>query len=687
MKNLHCLFLTFLSLALLLPAHAKLILVSPERSHTVIVTADKPSSSAAIAAEVLTDHLLQISGTRIPVMKESALKDVTIKEGKVIAGAGDTFILVGSSKLSNRLGITTQGMGSGAIKLQTTGNALILLGSDLPSDPDTTLYAVSMFLEEQLGVRYLWPNELGKVIPRRAEITIPELRIDYTPLIRQRQIRNYTAQSPRRDVGLAQLGTTHQDYVQLMRNAEQTQATTPDWYTWQKLGGRTGLVTGHAFGYIWKKYGAEHPEWFAMQPNGSRDQSRSPDRARLCVSNTALQDAIARDKIEELDKNPKQSSVSIDPNDGGGTTFCMCPECKKLDPPEGVPIRLADNTGSERKIFTYVSLTDRMVYFWNSIAQRVVQKHPDALLTVRAYSAYVAPPLHQKLHPNLVVEQVSSGYFNEEATAKRMEEWSQWATAARQLAWRPNFDANYRRHGFPVVLVHKLARDFRARAHAGMISTDVDSVSKSWATNGLNIYVLARLHWNPDLDVDAIVDDYCQAGFGNGGPAVKKYFQHIEDLMDNVQVEANGALNLYSLAQQYDAPNITLLRSYLNQARQAIGNDATQLKRVDFLETGINFAELQSQAFGWVQEIKSNGKAGKQEAIDSLMTKRYSLMKELYQNQPLAIDISYLLWGSEGTFRPLQSSKTKQLLASPPNAKTIIDADENGMPEEQQVAG
>lgn len=686
MKNLSYWLLTGLSLASLLPAHADLKLTSNGKAHAVIVTADKASPAATKAAQVLRDHIQQISKVRLDIIKESALNNATIEAGKIVAEGNDTFILVGSGRLSQQLGITTNGMKSGAVKLQTTGNALALLGADLPSDPNTTLYAVSLFLEEQLGVRYLWPGELGKVVPQRDEITIPELRLDYTPVIRQRHIRASMAQSPRRDIGLDQLGTNHEAYVKLMSNASHTQATTPDWYTWQKLGGSTGLVTGHAFGYIWRKYGSEHPDWFAMQPDGSRDQSRAPDRARLCVSNTALQDAIARDKIEELDKDPAQTSVSIDPNDGGSNTFCMCPECKKLDPPEGVPIRLADYTGKERKVFTYVSLTDRMVYFWNSIAQRVVQKHPDALLTVRAYSAYVAPPLHRKLHPNLVVEQVSSGYFNEEATAKRLEEWSQWAKATSLLAWRPNFDASYRRHGLPVVYVHKLARDFNARAHAGMFSTDIDSVSKSWATNGLNIYVLARLHWNPDLDVDAVIDDYCQAGFGNGGPAIKKYFLHIENLMDNVEVEASGALNLYSLAEQYDAGTIATLRSHLNQARQAIGNNETQLKRVDFLQAGLDFAELQAQAFGWVQEIKSNGKAGKQQAIDSLMTKRYRIMKEIYYNQPLANDISYLLWGSENTFRSLQSAKTKKLLATPPNAKTVIDADEHGMPEEQQVA-
>lgn len=662
-------------------------IVADKKPTAVIVIADKPTSAAARGARVLSAHLLQISGARVPVVKESDLKATTVKDGKITAEGHNTFILVGASKLTGQLGVTTQGMDSGAIKLQTAGNALALLGSDLPSDPDTTLYAVSVFLEEQLGVRYLWPGELGKVVPHRDEIIIPTLNYAYSPSVKQRRIRYLTAKSPRRDMGLAKLGSNHDEYLKLQGNANRTQATSPSWFTWQRLGGSSGLVTGHAFGYIWKKYGQEHPEWFAMQPDGSRDQSRSPDRARLCVSNTALQDAIARDKIEELDKKPTQKSVSIDPNDGGLTTFCMCPECKKLDPPEGVPITLADNTGKTRAYFTYVSLTDRMVYFWNNIAERVTQKHPEALLTVRAYGAYVAPPLKNKLHPNIVVEQVSGGYLNEASSAKWLAGWTQWADFTRQLAWRPNIGSDQRRHGLPQVFVHRMAHDFRARAESGMISTDVDTMLPSWAANGLNFYVLARLHWNPDLDVDAVVDDYCRAGFGNGAGAIKKYFQHIESLTYGVNTGGGDDSEVVTLARQYNANNIAILRVHLNEARKAIGNDETQLKRVVFLESGLNFAELQAQAFSMLQEVKANGKAGKQEAIDSLMMQRYALMKDIFHNQPLAIDISYLLWGSEGIFGPLQSAKTKQLLATPTNVKTIIDADEHGMPEEQQVAG
>src|SRR5690606_27009607 len=141
-----------------------------------------------------------------------------------------------------------------------------------------SIYAVIKFLEDQLGVRYLWPGEMGKIIPKRDTITVSPIDISYTPIIKQRHIRhnmsgNFT---DRTKVGLSQLGVAEEDYPLIrekIKASRETVATSPDWFVWQGLGGSLGLKTGHSFGYAWDKYGKEHPEWFAMQPNGSRDQS------------------------------------------------------------------------------------------------------------------------------------------------------------------------------------------------------------------------------------------------------------------------------------------------------------------------------------------------------------------------------------------------------------------------------
>src|SRR5262249_29972273 len=150
----------------------------------------------------------------------------------------------------------------------------------------------------------------------------------------QRRIRSM-GYHDRIQVGLDRLRFTREDYERLRAQAQRTQAESPDWFGWQRLGGSLNLNGGHAFGHLWANYGKDHPDWFALQPNGSRDQSAQPERARLCKSNAELIEAVAKEKINELNRNPDLLGVALGPNDGGRLSFCTCPKCEALDAAKG----------------------------------------------------------------------------------------------------------------------------------------------------------------------------------------------------------------------------------------------------------------------------------------------------------------------------------------------------------------
>ncbi len=145
------------------------------------------------------------------------------------------------------------------------------------------------------------------------------------------------------------------------------------------------------------------------------------------MSNPDLIAAIAKEKIEEFNKNPNLLGVSIAPNDGGRPAFCTCPKCEALDSAKGRKVLLWDFSKGNRRDFEHVSLTDRMVYFWNAIAEQVAKKHPDKLLVVDAYSVYAAPPVERKLHPNLVVRFAPLGYHDEDYRQESLREWDGWS--------------------------------------------------------------------------------------------------------------------------------------------------------------------------------------------------------------------------------------------------------------------
>ncbi|NUQ61117.1 MAG: DUF4838 domain-containing protein [Pirellulales bacterium] len=660
-------------------ARADLTLVADGEGKAVIVLADAPSVAAKHAAELLAAQIGRISGAKLPVVRESALGDVKVEQGEVRASISglspEVFILVGESGLARRLGATAEGLGPGGILQRTFANALVLLGPEdkHSSDPDGTRYAVTTFLEDVLGFRFLWPGELGLVAPARRTVSVPALDKKFTPRIGQRKIRN-AHYNDRVQAGLDYLGVKKEDNDKIEALIAGRTAQAPDWFAWQRLGGNIGLVGGHAYGYVWDKYHREHPEWFAMQPNGSRDLSKlTPERARLCKSNLALVEAIARDKIAELDRGSDRS-VSLSPNDGGLACFCMCPDCKNLDPPEGRPITLWDNSSGARGSFEYVSLTDRMVWFFNQLATRITAKHPDAWLTVYAYSAYKAPPVREKLHPNLAVGLVGMDYRSDAQRQETRDDWDAWARATKKLYWRPNLLLFSRREGTPSLYAHKLAEDFAYFADHSLLGTDFDSCMHHWATEGLNYYVLARLLWNPDENVDAILDDYCRSGFGGACSEVRRYFARIEALTNEI---AKGEL---AVTVPYTPAVIAELSGILDSAERAETEEVVR-RRVRFLRRGLEFTALQHRthdlaARGAVQTLTADEKS----ELARLQQEKLLVMRRIFREEPLAVNVAMVAWGSEGVFRKFGWKGAGSV------PKAVVDADEEGRPVEGQGA-
>jgi hypothetical protein len=647
---------------------ADLTLVFGGRAQAVIVLADRPSPAARQAGKLLQRFVEISSGARLPLVQEHDLTDIRSSGGRIqarlAANQPSSFVLLGESGLTGQLGATSEGLGPGGILVRTYPNALVLLGADdkTPTDPDGTRYAAVAFLEDVLGVRFLWPGELGLVVPSRKTIVVAPLNQRFTPPIAERKIRN-SRYSDRVQQGLDYLGLTKAEF-----DRQQAAVNTAEWFGWQRLGGRMGLVAGHTFGYTWEKYHREHPEWFAMQANGSRDLTNlSPDRARLCKSNLALIEALARDKIEEL-RRTGGKAVSLCPNDGGLATFCQCPECKRLDPPEGRKITLLDCTGKTRREFPYVSLTDRMVWFWNRIAERVAEQYPDAWLGVYAYEAYEAPPLREKPHPNLAVGFVEGSYAQETTRQQARADWNAWSKVTRKIFWRPNVLLFGRQTGTPAVYVHKLAEDLRFFSRHSLAGTDFDSCMHNWATEGLNYYVLSQLLWNPQADVDAILDDYCQAGFGRSWREVRRYFARIEDLTDQI------AAKQLPLTDPYTPEVIAELRRLLDAAEKVAANETTR-RRVTFLRRGLEFASLQHRAYALVESWKGTRISAELTAsVRAVQQEKWFLMRRIFQQDHLAVNVAMVAWGGEGSFRKFGWAGAKSM------PKAVLDAGEEGRP-------
>jgi hypothetical protein len=180
-------------------------LVEKGQPRGVIILPEKPSPVAEAAARVLRDHLRQMSGAELPIRRENQVAGAPTQD--------QAWILVGEGKLAEKLGLTSKGLGPGGIVLHAKGHLLALFGTDAatPADPHGSRYAVTTFLEDKLGVRYLWPGELGKVVPRQETIVVADFQHRFAPQLAQRRIRSM-GYHDRIQAGLDGLGFKKADF-------------------------------------------------------------------------------------------------------------------------------------------------------------------------------------------------------------------------------------------------------------------------------------------------------------------------------------------------------------------------------------------------------------------------------------------------------------------------------------------
>lgn len=626
---------------------AEVALVRDGQLRSVIVRASSESQHERrmlnSATEVLAEGIERMTGKRPEVVGEDQLLDLRWEKDRLEARVAnvdhpvDAFLLVGDGLWMDGSPFASAELGPGGLQIERAGNTVLLTGT-----PDGfawrggALYAAFRFLEE-LGFRYLWPGQSGMVIPSADTVLLEDWKISHTPKIQSRSIR-FIPEGPRRyESGLELLELTREDRGSAKEEGDYfhfPQRT--GWSGWQLLGGSYPSF-GHAGGGLrggWEEWGDQHPEWFALQADGSRAQDTG--RYRLCKSNPELIAHVADDIIRQRNEDPDLILVSLDGNDGGYASDCLCDACQALDPPEGPTInRLIFERGgsAQRESIEYPSLTDRYLHYWNSIAKRVTEAHPDLLFGVSAYRVHSHPPVKGRLHPNLVLRYVPSN-------PERLTGWRD--AGVEQFIWRPNFLHNGFAEG---TLNHHRARELASLMNDfsdnGMVATDIQGIYHNWATQGLTYYVAARSNWDPELDYDILLEDYTRHGFGPAAAPVKSYF-----------LEAEGLGNLTEISRE----QIQSLRGHLREARGLAADDPAVQERIDFLALGLELTALTSrieqlaeQAQGKPDEVDRNA------AID-LIERRRALMRHIYRTHPMAVNVALVEGNNHRSHRAWQSA-------------------------------
>ena len=605
------------------PVLVELPIVRNGRPLAVILVGDNAGSVAYEAAEELARTIEKATGARLSIIPEGEFINPPSHAGFPTDLA--TKILIGDGNHVRALGIDISKLPTEGFIIKTIGRYLVIAGRNDPHEEGGlrgdrrpaylrgTWYGTIGFLEDYLGARWLWPGQLGEIIPQKKDLVVGEIDRSESPALAIRILRSINQYS-RWTFWANELGFPIEERVAMDQELSR-------WAGHQRLGTSITMYLTE-FGKTWVyKFGKDHPDWFALQPDGKRLLKLLPphQRPQMCFSNPGLIDEVVRRTVEYVDAHPLWDGYGIYPSDSIEGYNCVCDLCKANGP----------------------TRSDQRSHYFQAVAEKLAKLRPGKYGTALAYYNYVDPPTRDiQFGDNVLLDFCNAGYFEDEERRKSIARWEGWAKHAQKMVWRPNNFCNVIGAGVPRSYVTKMGQDFSHFYQNKMVGVNFDRIHPQWACAGLNYYVAAKLAWNPLKPVEDIVNDYCEKGFGTAAPAVKKYFTTLERITDRVAAERKKGEHISSV---YTVADLRKLRPILARAKVLAGDDREVLARIAFLAEALDFAEVEVPVYRAIaQTRRSKHSQAEMGSFRKLLDRRKAYIRQHFNSR--AVDVVSHSW-------------------------------------------
>lgn len=534
--------LSFLIVSCAVTRKPMLTLVQEGTSEYVIVLDPEAIPAEQHAAKELRRYVERSTGARLPIVERAQGRRAIF-----VGPGGDLGRFAPDLKVAD--------FGSEEFVLETRNGNLIILGGGSRG----TMYGVYTFLEDVLGCR--WYTRDVEKVPRHKNLSIPALHRREAPAFEYRE----------------PFFTEAFDKLWAARNRVNSINAHLDESVGDKIH-MTGFV--HTFYPLVPpdKCFKDHPEYFSLI-----DGKRTWERAQLCLSNPDVLRIVVERIFERIEANPKSTIFSVSQNDWAG--YCQCEQCRAIDEAEGSP------SGS-------------LITFCNKVAEAVAARYPDKYIDTLAYQYTEDPPRHVRPHPNLIVRlchMAPSCDSHPLATCPKnadyVEHLRSW-TAITDKVYVWHYVTNFAHYLMPFPNFNAIRQDipfYNREGVKGIFCQGSYSSGGGGEMAELRSYVLAKLLWDPETDVDATIDDFLQGVYGRAWKPIRQYF----DLLHNRVQRHNIHIDLYS------PPESGHLTSAIRRKSQALFREALRLAddsvvrtRVEKARLWIDYADLYFQCRG-----------------------------------------------------------------------------------------
>jgi formylglycine-generating enzyme required for sulfatase activity len=517
----------------------------------------------------MVDVLSLTAGVRIEVVDQPPAAD-------------KAAIVVGSCEESRAAGIDTAAIPPEGYVIKTAPNRVFLVGgtNTVPAggtgSDNGTAWAIADFLERVVGVRWYWPAEYGgRSIVRQTALTIPPLHYKDQPV------------SARREVGPT--GGSLAGFVKQPFPATMPSGVVPDGEKQLLFGAQYPLmrigtfvpyrqqnqeVAHGAMAGIAKQATPVIDARFALKDDGTRDYSvlcySSPETLDFFLNNCEQ----AWDKGQRLDQaavTPSSLNIRF-PNTPG--LICKCPRCKEIgDAARG------DDLHHQRVIVTFVK----------NVAEAIQKRWPDKWVVFNTLT--VPPPKGLELPSNVRIWgsflYSKIGRFGQEPDVKnKVEEslrgWNELIKGHPQVSpynlLRELSDGSRGPAQFP----HLIGDFYRTgRTTVGGGPTDLSIVF--WSKEAPTAYVLMRAYWNPEFDVDVVLDEMCRRLFGPAQADARALLtlqcDRWEKTVLNPPLTEHTSIAPECFKQIWPAAAVAEMKTLRDKALEKFGNDAPEAKQ------------------------------------------------------------------------------------------------------------
>ena len=352
-----------------------------------------------------------------------------------------------------------------------------------------SMYGVLSFLENEFGCR--WYTPAVTIIPKRQEQKFCFYDHSEKPGIRVRNDFYYEAFDP--------IWAAHN-----RMNGRMTWNTQP--------GGVEAYWAVHTFFPLMPpaEFYATHPEYYSLI-----DGKRVFERAQLCLTNPDVLKIITERIRKRMRESPEYLIYDVSQNDWRNP--CQCDKCQAI----------AKQEGSE---------SGPIIWFVNQVAEAVEKEFPDKFVGTLAYQYTRKPPKTLKPRPNVVVRlcpiEACVAHTLEECPQNKsfMDDITGWSKIAPHLyIW--DYVVNFAHYIMPYPNFNVLQSNIKTfqKNNAIGIMEQAAYQSKGGEFSEMKSYLISKLLWNPDCNVDAVVSDFIYGYYGRSGQYIRQYY----DLMNS----------------------------------------------------------------------------------------------------------------------------------------------------------